>query len=68
MRKDAASDRLKRDLYVLLDEIRADFDRIEILIAALHGFSRPIPDYESGFRNLQHFKLNEHELGRPGYR
>jgi len=42
--------------------MRADLDRIEILMAALSAFSRPVPDYEPCFRNMHHLMLTAHEL------
>lgn len=56
-----ANDRVRRELYRALDDIRADIDRIEILAAALIAFSRPVPDYEPGFHLMRH--LAAHELG-----
>jgi hypothetical protein len=65
MDTDAAIDRLKRELDRQLDNMCADLDRIEILVAALNSFSRPVPDYEPGFHHLRHFTLTAHELGAP---
>jgi hypothetical protein len=42
--------------------MRADLDRIEILMAALSAFRSPVPDYEPGFRNMPHLMLTAHEL------
>ncbi len=63
MGTDAAIDRMKHELNRQLDNMSADLDRIEILIEALNGFSRPIPDYEPGFHHLRHFTLTAQELG-----
>jgi len=52
MRAESATDRMKRELHRLFDNIRGDLDRIEILTAALNAFSRPVPDYEPRFRHL----------------
>jgi hypothetical protein len=63
MRTEAAIDRVKRDLHRALDTMHADLNRVEILAAALSAFSRPIPDYEPGFRHLHHLTLTAHEIG-----
>jgi hypothetical protein len=65
MRSDAAMERLKGELYGLVDRMRADLDRVEILIAALNGFNRPVPGYEPRFRHLPQFGPRAHELGEP---
>lgn len=62
MRTETAIDRVRCELHRALDHMRADLDRIEILSAALAAFSRPIPDYEPGFRHMRHLTLNAHEL------
>jgi hypothetical protein len=56
-------DRLKGELYRIVDTMRGDLDRVEILIAALSGFSRPVPGYEPRFHHLHRVKLSAHELG-----
>jgi hypothetical protein len=48
----APAERLTRELHRVLDRISGDFDRIEILSAALSCFCEPIPDYDPGFHNL----------------
>ncbi len=48
----APAERLTQELYRVLDRISGDFDRIEILSAALSCFCEPIPDYDPGFQNL----------------
>jgi hypothetical protein len=63
MSTDSAIDRVKGELHRALDKTRADFDRIEILAAALSAFSRPIPDYEPAFRHMPYQTLSEHEIG-----
>jgi hypothetical protein len=62
MGSNAAMERLKGELYRLVDHMRADLDRVEILIAALNGFSRPVPGYEPRFRHLRGASLGAHEL------
>jgi hypothetical protein len=54
---------VRRELHRVLDNVRADLDRIEILTAALSAFCRPIPDYEPSFQHLRHMTLSAHELG-----
>jgi hypothetical protein len=63
VRTDTAIDRVRRELHRVLDNVRADLDRIEILTAALSAFCRPIPDYEPSFQHLRHMTLSAHELG-----
>ncbi len=48
----APAERLTRELHRVLDRVSGDFDRIEILSAALSCFCEPIPDYDPGFHNL----------------
>ena len=62
MRKETAIDRVQLELHRVLDHMRADLDRIEILMAALSAFSRPVPDYEPCFRNMHHLMLTAHKL------
>jgi len=63
MRAEPAIDEMKRELHRLFDNIRGDLDRIEILTAALSGFSRPVPDYEPRFRHLRQPALTAYKLG-----
>ncbi|MSO66411.1 MAG: hypothetical protein EXR03_07465 [Pseudolabrys sp.] len=63
MKSEAAIDRVRRDLRRALDTTRADLDRVEILAAALSGFSKPIPDYEPGFHHMRHLTLDAHRIG-----
>ena len=62
MRAESATDRMKRELHRLFDNIRGDLDRIEILTAALNAFNRPVPNYEPRFRHLRQSDLTAHEL------
>ena len=62
MRAETSIDRVKRELHCVLGHMRADLDRIEILMAALSAFSRPVPDYEPAFLNMCHLMLTAHEL------
>ena len=63
MRAETATDRMKRELHRLFDNIRGDLDRIEILMAALSAFSRPVPDYEPRFRHLPQPAMTAYEIG-----
>ena len=59
-----AMERLKQDLGGALRNVHAELERVEILTAALYGFSAPIPDYEPTFRHISPVQLNRHELGQ----
>jgi hypothetical protein len=59
----ASVERLKHDLSGAVRKVQAEFERIEILVAALYGFSSPVPDYEPTFRHVAPAQLNCHELG-----
>jgi hypothetical protein len=63
MRTEASIERVRRELHRVLDNTRADLDRIEILTAALSAFGRPVPDYEPGFRHLRNLTLGAHQIG-----
>ena len=58
-----AMERLKHDLGGAVRNVHAELERIEILAAALYGFSVPVPDYEPTFRHISPAQLNRHELG-----
>ena len=58
-----AMERLQGDLSGALRNVHAELERVEILAAALSGFSAPIPDYEPMFRNIAPARLTSHELG-----
>ena len=58
-----AMERLKQDLSGAFRNVHAELERIELLAAALYGFSAPIPDYEPTFRHVSPAQLNQHELG-----
>ena len=68
MTNEATTGRIKRELHDVLDSMRDDLDRIELLAAALSAFSRPIPDYEPRFRHLNRAALNAQELGKAASR
>ena len=55
-------EQLKQDLGGALRNVHAELERVEILAAALYGFSAPIPDYEPTFHHLSPVQLNQHEL------
>jgi hypothetical protein len=59
-----AMERLKTDLGGALRNVHAELERVEILAAALYGFSAPIPDYEPTFRHISPAQLNSHQLGQ----
>jgi hypothetical protein len=65
MRTQTAIERLRRDLHRVLDNMRADLNRIEILTAALSAFGRPGPDYEPGFRHMRNLTLGAHQIVQP---
>jgi hypothetical protein len=52
MGAELTTERLAHELRCLFDTMRTDFDRIEILLGALDGFSRRVPDYEPEFSHL----------------
>ena len=58
-----AKERLRSDLGGAVRRVHAELERIEILAAALYGFSSPVPDYEQTFRHVAIAQLNRHELG-----
>ena len=64
MGSNAAMERLKGELHRLVDRMRADLDRVEILVAALGGFSRPVPRYEPRFRHLRQLSLGKYEISQ----
>ena len=47
-------ERIERQLQEAIDRLRADLVRVEIWASALHGFSRPIPDYQPGDEVSRH--------------
>ena len=58
-----ATSQLSRRLRRVLDNMRADIDRVEMLSAALAGFSRPVPAYEPAFHHLHAVTLRDHQIG-----
>jgi hypothetical protein len=54
---------VRRELRRVLDHVRADLDRIEILTAALNAFSKPVPDYEPAFQHINGLALKQHQIG-----
>ena len=54
MKTETATEQMRRELLRILDNMRVDFNRIEILTAALSAFGRPVPDYEPRLLHLQH--------------
>ena len=58
----ASIENLKREMNRALERIMRDLDRLDILAAAMAGFSRPVPDYECGFQHLRHQTASVTEL------
>jgi hypothetical protein len=63
MKPESAIDRVRRELRRVLDHVRADLDRIEILTAALNAFNKPVPDYEPAFQHINGLALKQHQIG-----
>jgi hypothetical protein len=63
MKTNSALERVTRELHRVLDRMRMDLDRIEILVEAMNAFGRPVPDYEPGFRHLKNLTLGVHQIG-----
>ena len=59
---DSAGDRLKRELQRAVERIRTELDKIDILSAAMAAFSKPVPEYEPGFRHMRHVTASALEL------
>lgn len=57
-----ASEQLKRELQRAVERIRVELDKIEILSVAMAAFSKPVPDYEPGFRHMRHVTASALEL------
>jgi hypothetical protein len=57
-----ATDRLKRELQRAVERIRVELDKIDLLSGAMAAFSKPVPDYEPGFRHLRHVTASALEL------
>jgi len=47
-------ERLKCEMHRALDAIDSQLAKLEILTAAMAAFSRPVPDYDSGFHHQRH--------------
>jgi hypothetical protein len=58
----ATIERFERELHRLFERVETDLGRIEILLAALDGFNRPVLDYKPRFA---HLSLKPHEVGEP---
>ena len=58
-----AAERLKRNLRGAMQNMHTELERIEILAAALYGFSVPVPEYEPTFQHLPKGRLTRHEIG-----
>jgi hypothetical protein len=57
-----ATDRLKRELQRAVERIRVELDKIDLLSGSMAAFSKPVPDYEPGFRHLRHVTASALEL------
>jgi len=68
MRCKTATDRVKTELHRALDQMRSDFERIELLAAALDVFSEPIPEYEPKFQHLRSANRQAKELQQASAR
>lgn len=68
MTNEATIDQIKREFDDVLDSMRGDLDRVELLAVAMSAFGRPIPDYEPRFRHLNRAALNVQELGKAASR
>lgn len=64
MTSEAAREQIKRELDDVLDTMRSELDRVELLAAALNVFSRPIPDYQPRFHHLNRVASGAQELGK----
>jgi hypothetical protein len=60
----STTDRITREFHEVLDSMRGDLDRVELLAVALGAFSRPIPDYQPRFLHLNRATLGAQELGQ----
>lgn len=59
---ETGGDRLKRELLRAVERIRVELDKIDLLSAAMNAFSKPVPDYEPGFRHMRHVTASALEL------
>ncbi len=57
-----ATERLKHNLRGAVQNMHSELERIEILAAALYGFSAPVPEYEPTFQHLPTARLTRHEI------
>jgi hypothetical protein len=64
MRNEAATETIKGQLHRVLDDLRTDIERVELLTAALDAFSSPVPEYEPKFHHVQRSSRQVKELGR----
>ena len=65
MGTDQATSKITQQLERILSNMSDDLDRVELLTAALAGFTHPVPEYEPTFHHLNTRALREHELGAP---
>ncbi len=57
-----AAERLKHNLRGAVQNVHTELERIEILAAAIYGFSAPVPEYEPTFQHLPTARLTRHEI------
>jgi hypothetical protein len=63
MERQMGTEMVKRELDRVIDTMRKELDRVEILAVALGAFSAPVPDYEPTFHNIGPLTAQAHELG-----
>lgn len=66
MANDPTTEQMKQELYRAMDRLRREITRVEILVAALNVFSRPIPDYEPAFQHVGRVTRGVEEFGQNG--
>ena len=59
------TDGLKDEIRCALDRIGRELERLEILVAAMAAFNRPIPDYDHGFQHQRHLTAGVTVLRSP---
>ena len=63
MERQSGTEIVKRELDRVIDTMRQELDRVEILAVALGAFAAPVPDYEPTFHNIGPLTARAHELG-----
>jgi hypothetical protein len=62
MKTVSAIDRIRRELSRVLNDVRGDLERVEILTGALNAFNKPVPDYEPAFQHINGLALKQHQI------